>query len=122
MRELLSALPSAEVRGSTFVAWGDDGGQIYLTVPARRIASSAEDLAQLVCDIDWLHWHQADAIGIRFVDPVSGGVAGGMGGGKVTDALWVHDVMAGSALADRIAQVIAGQRHSIWPSGSTSTG
>ena len=47
--------------------------------------------------------------------PVGGGVAGGMGGARITDGVWVHETLESLGLADAIRQVIAGELDRIPP-------
>lgn len=114
-------LIEAQMRGKAIVAGGDDGGQTYFTIPANRVDLSSRALAQLLLDIDHLLWHCPNTVWLRFHDPHHS-PGGGMGGHRVLDGLWLHDVIDGSALGGRIAEVLAGTRPQLWPNGSGPEG
>lgn len=89
---------------------GDFGGQIYLTCPALEIKCNENTLHQLLLDIDDLNWEHPAAAGLYFEYlPVGSGVAGGMGGGRVTANLWIHPELHELGLANLIADVIVGR-------------
>jgi hypothetical protein len=116
-------LPHAEVTGDTFVAMGDHGGMTYFTVPAPAIACSAGVLIRLMHEVDALLSSDPDAIQAWFVETVVGEhLAGGTGGAWMTGTLWVHDEIRASAFANRIAEVLAARRPSVWPGGSDAEG
>jgi len=91
---------------------GDDGGQISLTCPSSQVRCSEATLQQLLKDIDAREWNDLSGARLFYERmPVSATVAGGMGGGKVTDGVWVHDRLAeDQALTARITEVIKGSR------------
>jgi hypothetical protein len=70
---------------------GDDGGQIYLTCPAAKVKCSEANLRKLLEYLDAASWRDIEMASILFED-CSGTVtvAGGMGGGAVTDDVWLH--------------------------------
>ncbi len=70
---------------------GDWGGQIYATCPASIVRCSKETLRDLLCDLDAVGWCELDGARVFYERHPSGtSVSGGMGGGRVTDDLWVH--------------------------------
>lgn len=85
---------------------GDDGGTIYVVCPARRVRCSQQTLERLLCDIDAHVWNEPDMAHIFYERATIGqGIAGGMGGGLVTDDIWVHAKL--NHLADSVRAVIA---------------
>ena len=90
---------------------GDDGGQIYVVVRAIDVACSEDTLHQLLCDIDVREWPGNDLNSARVCfeqRPIGSGVAGGMGGGVVSDGVWVHPRLR--ALEETICEVLRGKR------------
>lgn len=90
---------------------GDMGGQIYLVVRAIQVACSEDALEQLLRDLDAREWPRNDADMARVCferKPIGGPVAGGMGGGVVTEGVWVHPRLR--ALEQDIAEVLSGKR------------
>lgn len=70
---------------------GDDGGQVYLTVPARLVRCSEQTLATLLADLDARAWRDLESARVFYERRAIGaGVGGGMGGGRVIDGVWVH--------------------------------
>ncbi len=92
---------------------GDWGGQIYVVCPARMVACEEATLNRLLEDLDRLAWDCNDGAGARvyFERASTGsGVAGGMGGGRVTGDIWVHSEFQSLNLADDIRKVIRGEQ------------
>lgn len=88
---------------------GDDGGQIYLVCPARAVRCSEDMLRVLLQDVDARGWNDPTAARVFFEAlPVEAAVPGGMGGGRVTNALWVHATL--SSRTREIQEVIEGAR------------
>jgi hypothetical protein len=90
---------------------GDDGGQIYVVARAIDVACSENTLAELLCDIDVREWPGNDSGSARVCfeqQPIGSGVAGGMGGGVVSDGVWVHPRLR--ALEEAICEVLRGKR------------
>jgi hypothetical protein len=103
---------------SVLIFEGDDGGTIYLTVPMPKVACGEAALKQLLLDIDGMCW--ADACMARMVYevlPIRGTVAGGMGGGRVVDGLWLHPKVEKLGVRKDIEQVLHGQREHIESTG-----
>jgi hypothetical protein len=96
---------------------GDDGGQIYLVCPVRHITCSVETLQQLLVDLDQIEWAGNDDPSMRriyFESRAAGqGVPGGIGGGQVTDDLWIHPRLAEQGLLDPIRDVLSSKRDRI---------
>lgn len=95
---------------------GDWGGQIYLVCPARFVACDEPTLNQLLQDLDTIAWECNEGEGARvyFERASTGsGIAGGMGGGAVTDELWVHKEFHDLGLVDEIRGVLQGFRQRI---------
>jgi hypothetical protein len=92
---------------------GDWGGQIYVVCPAKIVACDEATLKLLLQDLDALAWSCNDGEGARvyFERAAPGtGVAGGMGGGIVTDEIWIHRKLQEKNLAAKIRSVILGER------------
>ena len=75
---------------------GDWGGQIYLTVPWNLLGEDAKVLP-LLKGLDREAWacndgdgRQAYLYSPRERGQRTRGVAGGMGGGRLTDGIWLH--------------------------------
>lgn len=86
---------------------GDDGGTIYVVTPARLIQCSSEILQQLLHDIDALDWDDPSMAHLCYErQPVGARVAGGCGGGLVTEGIWVHERL--QSVAEPIRRVIIG--------------
>jgi len=93
---------------------GDDGGQVYLTVPARLVRCSEQTLATLLADLDAHAWQDLDSARVFYERRAIGaGVGGGIGGGHVVDGVWIHpDLRAWQAAAEA---VIAGEAEHLGP-------
>lgn len=92
---------------------GDDGGQIYVVCPAARVVCGTDDLDQLLRDIDELEWPGNDPDMARILyerSAIGSGIAGGMGGGVVSDAPWIHSRLRDRGLASEIESVLAGRK------------
>jgi hypothetical protein len=88
---------------------GDYGGQIYVVARAIHVQCSDRSLQQLLSDLDKREWCDPEGAYIYFERRAVGeGVAGGMGGGEVTERVWVHPRL--SALASMIEDVLLGRR------------
>lgn len=79
---------------------GDWGGQIYLTVPWRLLGEDPKVLP-LLKDLDREAWpsnrgegRNAYLYSPREREQQGRGVPGGMGGGRLTDDLWLHRTFA----------------------------
>jgi hypothetical protein len=70
---------------------GDDGGQIYVVVPAAIVRCSEATLHVLLEDLDALEWRDMSAARVYYERrPMGSSVAGGMGGAVVVSGVWVH--------------------------------
>lgn len=90
---------------------GDMGGQIYLVVRAAEVACSEDALEQLLRDLDAREWpnNDSDMSRVCFERRLTGApVAGGMGGGIVTEGAWVHPRLR--VLEREISEVLGGKR------------
>lgn len=95
---------------SVLIFEGDYGGMIYLAVPARLVACGEDTLEQLLADIDSVCWGDSGGAGLYFeVLPVGSHVAGGMGGGRVVDGVWLHADLEMLLLRPEIVAVLAGR-------------
>jgi len=76
------------------VMHGDEGGQIYLTVPLSRIGASEEELEHLLQTIDTQLWNDPRGRSLYYEHgSVGQEISGGMGGGVLTDGLWLHPAL-----------------------------
>jgi len=103
------------IDGAVLVIQGDWGGTIYCTVPAKYVLCLEEKLLPLATALERAFWgcnfcidgvteEEHGGEGVYFVTPPPGhGVSGGMGGGAVTDGLWVHGSLP-EELRDLIVQ------------------
>jgi hypothetical protein len=92
---------------------GDWGGQIYLAVPAPALSCTEQQLQRLLEDLDAIAWSVNDGDGARVVyerRSEGEGVAGGMGGGRVAHAGWVHPRLVEMGLEAEIRDVLQGVR------------
>ena len=92
---------------------GDDGGQIYFACSASLVKCSEEALNDLLRDLDDIAWPGNDPDSARvFYErrPVGSPIFGGMGGGYVTEDIWVHQEFIDAGLSDRIREVIEAKR------------
>ena len=108
----LSSLDEAQARADTAVVMeGDYGGSIYLTCPARLIRCDEPTLRQLLLDLDTRDWNDPEGVGLYYeVAAFGSGVAGGSGGGLVTDSVWLHPALERKGLRARVEAVISGER------------
>jgi|GEM_PF-1843866 len=93
---------------------GDWGGQIYLSVPAAQVFCDEQRLKQLLAEIDEKEWscNNGDGTSLTYRKGIKEiGINGGMGGGEITDSLWVHPEM--DAMKPVIQDVLDGKRPSI---------
>jgi hypothetical protein len=123
VREKATGLPRARAEGLACIVEGDEGGQVYFTTPAWLISCAPDRLVQLAFEVDWINWRDPVGVHVSF-DAIDSDVVfgGGMGGGLVTGATWIHDTMRGSMLGDRVEEALHSKRTSLWPSGSTAIG
>ena len=87
------------------------GEQIYLTCNVQLVACSAATLSQLLVDLDGVAWSGGDPGGARIFyerHPPGTVLAGGTGGGRVADGLWIHQQFERFELVERIQMVIEG--------------
>ena len=71
---------------------GDYGGQIYVVAPIDYVKCNEATLLLLLGDLDALEWADPDGAHIFFERlRVGAAVAGGMGGARVQEGVWVHD-------------------------------
>jgi hypothetical protein len=101
---------ACEQPSSIVIFEGDDGGTIYLTIPVREVACGEPALRQLLLDIDTMCWSDHSmASTVYEIVSVGAIVAGGMGGGQVTDGLWLHPRVEALGMREDIRQVLKGQ-------------
>jgi len=87
------------------------GEQIFLTCNVRLVACSEATLVQLLGDLDRVAWSGGDPDDARVLyerHRPGTVLAGGTGGGRVTDGLWIHQQFERFGMIDQIRMVIAG--------------
>lgn len=108
----LSSLAEAKQHNDgVLILQGDDGGQIYVVARATQVKCSVEMLEQLLIDLDAIAWPGNDANSRRIYyerRPIGSAVAGGMGGGFVSETPWVHEKFV--KLAPTVLAVLRGER------------
>lgn len=88
------------------VLQGDYGGQIYLTVPKSLVGANA-DARTLLAELDAKAWDCNEGEGASVylhTATKNNGVSGGMGGGELTNELWLHDEFLADATTDWVAR------------------
>lgn len=88
---------------------GDWGGQIYLSIPVNKIKCDEDTLKNLLKEMDKISWecNEGEGSGIYY-EPhrIGDGIGGGMGGGLITDGLWVHNEL--DDIKNQIQEVLNG--------------
>ena len=80
----------------TVVVYGDYGGVIYLTFPARLIRCSPCILEQMCREIDFAFFKNQGDYGADFkLLKIGDLIPGGKGGGYASNGLWCHRVLKG---------------------------
>ncbi len=94
---------------------GDWGGYIYLVCPALLVQCSVETLTKLLEDLDKLVWGHPDRGRHIYYErqPLGTFIAGGKGGGRVTEGIWIHSCFARYNLQSTIEAIIGGQQESL---------
>lgn len=93
---------------------GDAGGQTYVVCPVALIRCDEATLNRLLLDIDAREWRDPDSARLSFFPATVGqNVGGGMGGGLVTDGVWVHARLREQGLEPPIRAVLLGKRPTI---------
>lgn len=111
-----SVLESFEIAKKTqsgyMIMQGDDGGQLYLTIPAHQVKCKEKVLLNLLKELDALAWNDLTMATIIYeVYSLGSVISGGMGGGYAGEELWVHKNFEG--IKDKIASVLSGMRDSL---------
>jgi len=108
--EFFESLDEAKAEpDGVLVMEGDDGGTIYLVVPARDVKCSPLELERLLIEIDEAIWPGAYPHGRRLVyerAPAGTGIAGGDGGGASTGSLWIHPRVVAKGLEALIRRIL----------------
>lgn len=94
---------------------GDWGGFIYLVCPAALVKCSIATLTTLLEDLDKLTWGHPDRGRHIYYEqqPLGTFIAGGSGGGRVTEGVWVHPSFASYNLQSTIEAIINDQEESL---------
>jgi hypothetical protein len=111
---LLSLEDAKHTDDAAVVMEGDYGGSIYLTCPARLVHCDEATLQQLLLDLDEHDWNDPEGVGLYYERaPAGSGIAGGSGGGVVTNTVWLHPELEAKGLRPQVEAVIAGKRDRI---------
>jgi hypothetical protein len=101
---------------SVIIFEGDDGGTIYLTIPANHCHCDEAELQHLLSDVDARYWKDMSMAKIFYEClPEGSGVAGGMGGGHILDGLWLHPEIEALGIRKEVQEVLQGNRKRIAP-------
>jgi len=91
---------------------GDYGGQVYLSVPVKKIKCSQTVLDKLLKELDAIAWKDSTGTGLYFERIKKGEIiSGGMGGGRAKNNLWVHKDL--SNFRRKILLVLQGRSNGI---------
>lgn len=108
-RSLDSLRAAQECPDGVVILEGDEGGQIYLVVPARQVACTEAALEDLLADLDRINWDDLSMAHLVYErSPIGSHVAGGMGGGLVTPSVWIHPEIVALGIDGPIHDVLAG--------------
>lgn len=90
---------------------GDFGGVIYLVCIASLVKCSLLVLNQLLQDLDSLTWGKQNKGSAIFYERHQIGdlIAGGSGGGKVTNGIWLNPRFFGLNFQPKVEEIINGQ-------------
>ena len=109
-RSLLEAKSSPD---SIVVFEGDYGGQIYVVAKVAVISCSEQVLVSLLSELDSLKWKDPQGMGLYFEEAEIGQpIPGGMGGGRVTEGVWVHPRL--QQYSSKVEDVLTGKRSSLF--------
>jgi hypothetical protein len=109
-QQLPTLAKAKEYDDGVVILQGDDGGQIYLVCRATDVNCSVEALEQLLVDLDEIAWPGNDPNSRRIYyerRPTGSAIAGGMGGGRVSETPWIHKKLASQASV--ILRVLRGE-------------
>lgn len=110
---LRSLAEAQQVPDGRVILEGDYGGQVFLTCTANMVRCSQEAIHRLLLDIEARCWPTCEGHGAGLYferKPVGAGVWGGMGGGVITDGLWLHEEVEGFGIRAQIEEILAGHR------------
>ena len=109
----LENLGEAKKHSSTYLIMeGDEGGQIYLVCPVKKIKCKEKNLQLLLEELDSTSWNDVSMAGLYYEQhPVNSMIIGGMGGGRALEDLWIHKNF--KKIKSKIKQVILGTKESI---------
>lgn len=99
------------------IAEGDSGGQVYFTCPVRLIRCTEAELMLLLEDVDAIQWGIDNGGAGLYYERLSvgDGVWGGMGGGMITEGVWVHDRLCDVGTDEAVRAVVEGRAHFFSP-------
>lgn len=99
-------------KDAVLIMEGDDGGQIYVVSPMTLVKCDKSILDQLLNDLDEIAWGGSDngGKGIYYEKrKVGERISGGMGGGEVSNGVWVHSMFKEKGYELQIKDVIEGK-------------
>lgn len=78
-------------QNSYLLIYGDECGQIYLTIPLRKVKIGPDRFGDITTKVDSYGWANPRSCGYTLELAEPGTEAyGGMGGGKFEKELWIH--------------------------------
>lgn len=86
-----------------------------MVCPASLVNCSSSALDKLLQDLNRLVWNnQTDGTSIYYErHQIGKGIAGGMGGGRVTDGVWLHSKFSNLNLQTKVEEILRGERESL---------
>lgn len=114
---------------AVMVIQADSGGAILVTCPVKYVQAREDVLTQLVADLEAIAWgfgrlsrKDVPKHAVVYYAPLAVGsdVAGGTGGGRVVDGVWVHVEIERLGLRRQIEDVVAGVRDRLGPEDGVS--
>ncbi|WP_025678832.1 hypothetical protein [Paenibacillus massiliensis] len=111
-----SFLQAKNTNGTYVIMEGDWGGQIYLSCPMDIVKCNEDTLKNLLIDLDIIAWecNEGEGIGLYYEVPQPGeGIGGGMGGGEITEKLWIHEEFSDLNLYEEIEKVLSGAKEKL---------
>lgn len=105
-----STLAEAAGNGGVVDLEGDEGGQIYLTCSAAMVKCGEDSLRKVLMYLDERAWNDPSSAHIYYEKlDVGEGVAGGMGGGLVTEDIWIHSNLMNAGLMRAVRSFLRGE-------------
>ncbi|MBE7680780.1 hypothetical protein [Paenibacillus sp. P13VS] len=111
-----SFLQAKNTNGTYVIMEGDWGGQVYLSCPMDIVKCNEDTLKNLLIDLDTIAWdcNEGEGKGLYYeVRQPEEGICGGMGGGEITEKLWIHEEFSDLNLYEEIEIVLSGAKEKL---------